>query len=98
MALLSLLISPVSWRHHYLLALLPLIYMWNIAEKKVDILFLAIAALSIGSVLPDYVIAAVRNPLVDIGLASLIPISAILLLWRICVNHFESEGISEVAS
>jgi hypothetical protein len=28
LALVTILISPVSWRHHYLLTLIPIIYLW----------------------------------------------------------------------
>src|SRR5262249_46375291 len=54
-ALLSLLISPVSWRHHYLIALLPLIFLWSFdLPRRFDLAVLALATLSIGTVLPDY--------------------------------------------
>jgi hypothetical protein len=88
-ALLSLLVSPVSWRHHYLLALLPLIYMWNSESiRRFDLAVLTVATLSIGSVLPDYVITAVRNPALDLLLVSVTPISTLFLLFIICRNHF----------
>jgi hypothetical protein len=90
-ALLSLLVSPVSWRHHYLLALLPLIYLWNCERvRRFDLAVLTVATLSIGSVLPDYVITAVRNPALDLLLVSVTPISTLFLLWAICSNHFAS--------
>ena len=88
-ALLSLLISPVSWRHHYLLALLPLIHLWNSESiRRLDLGVLAVATLSIGSVLPDYVITAVHKPALQLLLVSLTPISTLLLLFVICSNHF----------
>jgi hypothetical protein len=90
-ALLTLLISPVSWRHHYLLALLPLIYLWNSENiRRFDLAVLTVATLSIGSVLPDYVITAVRNPALDLLLVSVTPISTLFLLLIICRNHFAS--------
>jgi hypothetical protein len=83
---------PVSWRHHYLLALMRLLYMWNIAaEKRLDIVVLTIATLAIGTVLPDYVIATIENPVLDIALASIVPISSLLLLWVLCDNCFNRE-------
>jgi hypothetical protein len=49
---------------------------------------LTVATLSIGSVLPDYVITAVRNPALDLLLVSVTPISTLFLLFIICRNHF----------
>jgi hypothetical protein len=90
-ALLSLLVSPVSWRHHYLLALLPLIYVWNSESiRRFDLAVLTVATLSIGSVLPDYVITAVHKPALQLLLVSATPMSTLLLLFVICSNHFAS--------
>lgn len=56
-ALLSLLISPVSWRHHFLLALIPLIYLW-LPETKIlkqwQLIALTAATLIIGTPFADY--------------------------------------------
>jgi alpha-1,2-mannosyltransferase len=90
-SLVFLLISPVSWRHHYLLALVPLLYLWNVAaQSRFRIAVLAFATLAIGTVFPDYVIASVRNPALDIAFASMVPVSSLLLLWVLCTrgsNH-----------
>jgi hypothetical protein len=92
LALVTLLVSPVSWRHHYVLALMPLLYMWNIAaEKRLDIVVLTIATLAVGTVLPDYVLATIQNPVLDIALAGIVPISSLLLLWALCANCFKRE-------
>jgi Glycosyltransferase family 87 len=92
-ALLSLLISPVSWRHHYLLALLPLIFMWSSEFfRSFDLAVLTIVTLSIGTVLPDYIITAIRNPALDLLLVSVTPISTLLLLWIYCANRFEANN------
>jgi len=99
-ALLSLLISPVSWRHHYLLALLPVIYVWNSENiRRFDLAVLTVATLSIGSVLPDYVITAVQQPAIQLLLVSLTPLSTLLLLFVICSHHFTSEdGEAELSA
>jgi len=56
-ALLSLMISPVSWRHHFLLALIPLIYLW-LPETKIlkqwQLIALVAATLIIGTPFADY--------------------------------------------
>jgi hypothetical protein len=88
LALVTLIASPVSWRHHYLLALLPLIYLWNsTGQKRSDVAVLVIATLAIGTVLPDYTIARVDRPVLQILLASIVPISTMLLLWVLCANQ-----------
>jgi len=86
-SLVTLLISPVSWRHHYLLILVPLLYLWNMpATRWSHTAVLAIATLGIGSVFPDYLGAAIRNPVLDIALAAIAPVSGLLLLWVLCAN------------
>jgi hypothetical protein len=90
-SLVTLLVSPVSWRHHYLLVLIPLLYLWNTAARsRFDIAVLAITALGIGTVFPDYVNAAIRNPVLDLALAAIIPASSLLLLWVLCTSGFKS--------
>lgn len=88
LSLLTVLISPVSWRHHCLLALLPLIYLSvKCGEAWRDLLVLAAATLAMGTVFPDYVIVALRNPVLDIALASLVPLTSLLLLLVLCANY-----------
>jgi hypothetical protein len=62
-ALLSLLISPVSWRHHYLLALIPLIYLWlpETRLKPWQLIVLTVATLIIGTPLIDYATYSVHG-------------------------------------
>ena len=103
LALLTLLISPVSWRHHYLLALLPLIYLWSYdVRRRFDLAVLAIATLSIGTVFADYLITAVHNPALDLALVSLTPLSTLFLLWVArrdqCAAAMDAEGVVSAAS
>ena len=58
-ALLSLLISPIAWRHHYLLALIPLIFLWlpgTTSLRRWQLIPLAAATLVIGTPFADYAI------------------------------------------
>jgi hypothetical protein len=87
-ALLTLLISPVAWRHHYLLALLPILYL--LVQPDINwrtLLIVATFILVAGTPFPDYVIVAVRKPVLDIVLASLVPISSLAVLYRLCVDY-----------
>jgi hypothetical protein len=88
LSLVTILISPVAWRHHYLLALIPVIYMWvRIGERWRDIIVLAAATLAMGTVFPDYVILTASNAVLDLVLSTLIPAASFLLLWVLCKNY-----------
>lgn len=85
--LVILLISPESFRHHYLQAVFPLLYLWiRSRDWTADSpLFrwsaLALSSLIIGTVFADYLITAVRNPGLDLLLASLFPAATISLIY-----------------
>ena len=58
--LVVLLVSPISWTQHYVLAVLPLIYLWvrsrdpDARTSRLDLILLACCTLLFGSALPDY--------------------------------------------
>lgn len=89
MALLALLISPLTWRHYYLLALLPLVFLW--IRVRGNALVLAAATLAIGMVFPDYLIVLVRNPVVDILMSTLVPLATLSLLFMLLVGYAAPE-------
>ncbi len=92
-ALLTLLISPESFRHHYLLAILPLLYLWMRSRfwtGRAAALFWAVLAfftLSIGTDLPDYLVTKLRNPLLDLSLSAIVPAATMLLLYSSIVAY-----------
>jgi len=92
-ALVTLLISPESFRHHYLLAILPLLYLWMRSRfwtGRSAVLYcasLAFLTLSIGTVFPDYLITQVRNPLLDLSLSALVPAATMLLAYSSIVVY-----------
>jgi hypothetical protein len=49
MALLSLAISPITWLHHYMLAVLPLVYLWWTMRDGMGRLAVAVLALVVGT-------------------------------------------------
>jgi hypothetical protein len=81
-ALLSLLISPVSWRHHFLLALIPLIYLW-LPETKLlkqwQLIALTAATLIIGTPFADYAARYLHGNL-RLFLNGLQPVATMVLL------------------
>ncbi|MFZ0805032.1 MAG: glycosyltransferase family 87 protein [Candidatus Sulfotelmatobacter sp.] len=87
-ALLAIVISPVTWRHHFLLALLPMIYLWYRSRDDLrDSLVLAAATLAIGTVFTDFAIVAIRKPLLDLLLAAIVPITTFLMLIVALANY-----------
>ncbi len=93
MALVILLISPESFRHHYLVAVLPLLYLWmrsRFGTGKSAVLHwasLAFLTLAIGTVFPDYLITQIRNPLLDLSLSALVPAATLLLVYSSIVVY-----------
>lgn len=84
--LVILLASPESFRHHYLLATLPLLCLWFRSETWASgrvvfrLALLAAATIVIGTPFLDYVIVAVRSSAVDLLLAGLYPAATIVLM------------------
>lgn len=87
LALVTLLISPESFRHHYLLAILPLLYLWMRSRfwtgRSAVLCWVSLASLtlSIGTVFPDSLIVRVRNPGLDLSLSALVPAATMLLVF-----------------
>ena len=85
--LVILLASPESFRHHYLLATLPLLYLWYKSQAWVSghvvfrLALLGIATTIIGTLFIDYVIVSVRSAKIDLLLSGLYPAATILLLY-----------------
>jgi hypothetical protein len=49
MALLGLAISPISWWHHYVIALLPFMYFWCTMERGAGRLGLTLLVFAVGT-------------------------------------------------
>jgi hypothetical protein len=66
--LVVLLISPVTWSHHYVIAVLPLTYLWvrpreeAAVVSKLDLILLASSTLTFGSALPEFIARAFGAP------------------------------------
>jgi hypothetical protein len=97
LAIVTIVISPVSWRHHYILTLIPVIYLWTkLGERWRDILVLAAATIAMGTVFPDCVIVSTSKPLIALVLSSLMPVTSLLLLWVLCRNYESPEVLSSL--
>ncbi len=82
MALITLLVSPITWTHHYALAVLPLLYLWVVAWESSRAVFYAtvFVTLLIGTNLALYTLAIIRYAGIDLILAALQPASVIVLI------------------
>ena len=83
MTLVCLLLSPISWRQHYILAVLPLVYFWvKTAHEanKLEIGLVSVATLVFGIALPEY-IAPVLGPFFELLVMALWVGSAGGLIW-----------------
>jgi glycosyl transferase family 87 len=85
LALVSLLISPVTWRHHYVLALLPLLFMWTAPDfgthAKGTWPLLFAGTVVIGTLFSTAVVQFAHSPVLQLFGSLLIPAAAVLVLW-----------------
>jgi hypothetical protein len=69
-ALLSIAISPISWWHHYMLALLPFVYLWNTLGRR---RMLAALAIVVGTNIVGLVALVVTNHAAQLALSAVVP-------------------------
>jgi hypothetical protein len=78
--LLSLAISPITWMHHYVMALLPFLYLWGRGIRR-DCLLLA-ALLVVGTNLTVFPLPELfRNHVAQLVLAGVVPCLTLALVW-----------------
>jgi hypothetical protein len=94
--LLSLSIAPITWMHHYVVALLPFLYLWGRAEGgRRDYLFVA-SVLAVGSNLTGLAIPFFRDlPVAQLVLAGIIPCLTVALVW---FRVGERPGVAAISS
>lgn len=82
-ALVSLVISPVSWRHHFVLAILPILYLWLGFRERIGrtwMTVLALATLIMGTPFPDYAVPVLHSHLLGLIFASLTALACLSLV------------------
>ena len=83
--LLSLIISPVSWRHGYILAVVPMIFIWlhPLTQKwsVFEFLMLTTATVAVFSILPDYALAVSNNFLFQMLMVSVMPVGVLISMF-----------------
>jgi hypothetical protein len=83
--LVYLLAAPFSWTHHYVLAILPLTYLWAKAREAApsELVMLSLSTLLIGTELPMYLAAYSpwTNPYLIIAVIALWPAATCAIIW-----------------
>jgi hypothetical protein len=83
--LVYLLAAPFSWPHHFILALLPLTYLWVKAREATtaELVALYLSTLVIGTELPMYLAAYSpwANPMLIIVATALWPAATCAIIW-----------------
>lgn len=97
MALVTLLVSPVTWMHHYVLAILPLLYIWlaKLHDASREFFWaIVLATMLIGSDVALTILKIVRHGGLDLALAALPPISLVLLIVLFALGHQRTKVLS----
>lgn len=85
--LVYLLVSPFSWGHHFVLAVLPLTYLWlrsresRVAATRIEIVFLALGTLVFGISLPDDAAIALHMSFLGVVVIGLWATATMGLTW-----------------
>jgi hypothetical protein len=94
-ALVSLLISPLTWRHHFVLVLLPLICLWMQSRQyggKLRLLALALISFALGTPFADFTLLHLHNGFLQALLSSVFLLAgcALLLLYLLDYRQLDS--------
>jgi general stress protein CsbA len=84
LCLLTLLLAPFTWRHYYVLELLPLIFVWlsqgnSFQREKWVLGVLSVCTITAATRYPDYLQIHLANEPLRVLLVALLPLSALLL-------------------
>ena len=82
MILVSLVISPISWWHHYTIALLPFIYLWCTMRREsgTDLLLLA-SVLVVGTNVAGFGVQLSGNHVAQLTFAAIVPLLTLALAY-----------------
>jgi hypothetical protein len=81
MSLLAIVLSPISWWHHYTMALLPFIYFWGKMPKSGDKALLSLF-LIVGTNIVGFSVLLLQNYPAQLVGAAITPVLAIVLIWQ----------------
>jgi hypothetical protein len=96
MAMLGIVVSPISWWHHSVLDLLPFIYLWG--TEKVNRAFTALV-LAVSTNVVGFVALGLGNPVAQLVFAAIVPGLTIAVAWMmlgrgpsLAAGNFEADG------
>ncbi|HEY4979359.1 MAG TPA: glycosyltransferase family 87 protein [Candidatus Acidoferrum sp.] len=85
LVLVSVLISPVVWRHSLVIVVLPLLFLWLATDNRTASLrryvLLAFSTILIGTVLPFFALTLTNSTVLQIVLQLLVPGATVALLY-----------------
>lgn len=100
LVLLSLIVSPISWRHSYILALAPLIFIWlhPLARKwsTAELALLTAATVGVFSVLPDYGLSVSNSFLFQMLMVSIMPGGVLISLFLLFKIQRKFDGLLHI--
>jgi glycosyl transferase family 87 len=102
LALVSLMISPVTWRHHYVIAILPLLCAWMHSRESASprrLALLSAITLVLGTPYIDFVLVRLQPGRLQAILSSAFLVASGFLLWLCMQDHRRmSEPVAQPAS
>jgi hypothetical protein len=95
--LVYLVVAPLCWGHHFLLAVFPLTYLWARSREATDteMVTLSLSTLTLGTALPIYVAANSpwARPLLTVLSISLFPAATLAIIWVGMRLYVRSRGL-----
>lgn len=96
LSLVTLLIAPFTWRHYYVLELLPLMFVWFLLRQgrfSNRTLWVAVACTLVASTrYPDYLQTHLTNGPLRVFLVGMLPLSALILLMTLLFAYQSEPG------
>ncbi|MFZ0686514.1 MAG: glycosyltransferase family 87 protein [Terriglobales bacterium] len=92
-SLVTLLVAPFTWRHYYVLEILPLMFVWfglragRFVRPRRVLLVAIVCTLVAGTRYPDYLQTHLTNGPARVFLVALLPLSALMLMATLLLNY-----------
>jgi hypothetical protein len=91
--LLSLAISPITWEHHYVIALLPFLYLWSHGRKTSRDWLLLMTVLVVGTNVTGYgLLLSMHSHAMQLVLAGIVPCLTLALVYFEVSRESFAEG------
>ena len=91
--LVATVISPIAWRHHFTIALLPFLYLWSRMPRPPKVLLIALF-LAVGTDLINVLRLPFTSQWVQIALAAIVPCLTIAVAYRALTPERQPEVLT----